>query len=220
MNDEWFESDYEGEAALDEQEGDFEGALDQESDVEIELAAELLSVSGEEELDEFFRKLFKRVGGAARGVLQTPAGQQLTGLLRNTASQALPLAGQAVGNYLGGTRGANVGGALGTAAAKWFGLEMEGMSGEDQELEVARRVVRLATDATKQLAASPRNGDPKQAAMKAFSSAASRHAPGLLRRGPRPGRGAYIGGSGTDNGNRRDHGVWVRRGRKVVLYGI
>ncbi|HEX6097793.1 MAG TPA: hypothetical protein VF432_15820 [Thermoanaerobaculia bacterium] len=220
MNDELFESDYEGEAVFDEQEADYEAEFDQESDVEIELAAELLSLSGEEELDEFFRKLFKRVGGAARGILQTPAGQQLTGLLRNTASQALPLAGQAVGGYIGGTRGSNVGGALGTAAAKWFGLEMEGMSGEDQELEVARRVVRLATDATKQLAAAPRTGDPKQAAMKAFSAAASRHAPGLARRFPGRRRGPYIGGSAYDYGDRRDHGVWIRRGRKVVLYGI
>ena len=220
MNDELFESDYEGEAVLDEQEADFETEFDQESDVEIELAAELLSVSGEEELDEFFSKLFKRIGGAARKVIATPQGQQLKALLRNTASQALPLAGGAIGGAFGGDRGANVGGALGTAAAKWFGLEMEGMSGEDQELEVARRVVRLAADATKQLAAAPRTGDPKQAAMKAFGAAASRHAPGLMRRIPGRGRGPSIGRSGYDSGERRDHGVWVRRGRKVVLYGI
>lgn len=51
MNDELFESDYEGEAVLDEQEADFESELEPESeDVEIELAAELLSLSGEEEL--------------------------------------------------------------------------------------------------------------------------------------------------------------------------
>ena len=213
MNDELLESDYEGETVLDEQEAGYEAEFDQEGDGEVELAAELLTLSGEEELDEFFRKLFKRVGGAARGILQSPAGQQLAGLLRKTASQALPLAGQAIGGYFGGTRGSDAGGSLGTAAAKWFGLEMEGMSGEDQELEVARRVVRLATDATKQLAAAPQTGDPKQAAMKAFSAAASRHAPGLVRRF----RGS---GPGYGSGDRRDHGVWVRRGRKVVLYGL
>lgn len=211
MNDEAFESDYEYEAIFETESSDHE----QGEDVEIELAAELLSVSGEEELDQFLGKLMRRAAGAARGILGTQAGQQLKGLLRKTASRALPLAGRAIGGYFGGSKGGDFGATVATQAGQMFGLELEGMSGEDQEFEVARRIVRLASDATQRIAAAPSSANPRQAAVSALSAAATRHAPGLVRPG-----GRRRGGPVTVIGAGATTGTWIRRGTKIVLLGV
>lgn len=209
MHDEMFETDsFETDFELIDQED--EGSDYETADQELELAAELLSVSDDRELDQFLGKLFKKVGGAARGILATPAGQQLKGLLRDTAKKALPLGGQAIGSFFGGDRGGNIGQQAGQLAGTIFGLELEGMSGEDQELEVARQYVRLATDAAKQVAAAPRITNPRQAAQAALQVAAQRHAPGLVRGGTVP----------AVTRPRATAGRWVRRGRTVVLIGV
>jgi hypothetical protein len=65
-------------------------------------------------------------------------------------------------------------------AAGVFGLELEGLSPEDKEFEVARHFVRLADAAAQQALA--RAGQPAaQAAQQALLQAARHHAPGLLR---------------------------------------
>src|SRR5262249_29905756 len=156
-----FETDTEqepGEFAFEGAE-EFQQETDQESPVEeveeMELAAELLEVSDEQELDQFLGKLISKVAGAARGLagaaggfLRSPAGQALGGLLKSAARKALPVVGRAVGTYFGGSGGGALGGKLASTAGQIFGLELEGMSGEDQEFEVARRFVRLAATAT------------------------------------------------------------------------
>ncbi len=183
-------------------------------DREIELAAELLSVSDERELDQFLGKFLRRVGKTAKGIINTPAGQQLKGLLRNTAKKALPLAGKAVGGYFGGAKGSDIGGRLGNAANRIFNLELEGMSPEDQELEVARRFVRLAGDAAQRVANAPQNANPRQIATSALTAAARKHAPGLVGR---------VNGSTTavnDNRSRPAAGRWIRRGRGIVLVDV
>jgi hypothetical protein len=215
MNDEIFDTESEAEGIFGyEQEGDFETSDHEQEDVEMELAAELLSVSGEEELEQFLGRLMKRAAGAARGILGTQAGQQLKGLLRKTASRALPLAGRAVGSYLGGSSGGDFGATLASQAGQMFGLELEGMSAEDQEFEVARRVVRLATDATQRIAGALPSANPRDAAASALNAAAARHAPGLIRP-RRRGTGAAIG---TTSGGAS--GRWVRRNGRIVLYGV
>lgn len=215
MNDEIFDTEWETEAGFGyEQEGDFETTGHHQEDVEMELAAELLSVSGDEELDQFLGKLMRRAAGAARGILGTQAGQQLKGLLRRTASRALPLAGRAVGSYFGGSSGGKFGATLASQAGQMFGLELEGMSAEDQELEVARRVVRLANDATQRIAAAPPAGNPREAAASALSAAAARHAPGLMR----PRRRGVSPVISTASGNAS--GPWVRRNGRIVLFGV
>jgi hypothetical protein len=92
-----------------------------------------------------------------------------------------------------------------------FGLELEGLSPEDQEFEVARRVVRLAGNAARKAAAAPANANPASVAKKAVVKAARAHAPGLIK--PTAPVIKPFMGSGRS-------GRWVRRGRKIVLMGV
>lgn len=220
MNDQFFEmdeTDNEEELLAFEEEdeaGDYEDELGgMHEEQEIELAAELLSVSDEQELDQFLGKLLR----GAKGILKTPAGQKLKDLLFKTAGQALPLAGQAVGGFLGGDRGAAFGGKVAAAGGQLFGLETEGLSPEDRELQVARRFVRLAGDAAQKLGNSPPCGNATRAAQTALFAAARRHAPGLASR---MNGGGYAGGSGTSNHRSEGGGRWIRRGGKIVVLGI
>ncbi|HEX6641194.1 MAG TPA: hypothetical protein VF215_08770, partial [Thermoanaerobaculia bacterium] len=185
MNEQFFEmdeTDQEEELlAFDHEDeaGDYEEELGgTQEEREIELAAELLGVSDEQELDEFFGKLLK----GARSMLASPAGQKLKDLLRQTAKKALPMAGQAIGGYFGGDRGAAFGGKVAAAGGQLFGLELEGLSPEDRELQVARRYVRLAGEALRRLGSAPSGGSPTRIAETAFLGAARRHAPGLASR--------------------------------------
>jgi len=202
-----------------QQEGDQESPLEEVE--EMELAAELLEVSDEQELDQFLGKLIGKVAGAARGLagaaggfLRSPTGQALGGLLKSTAKKALPVIGRGVGTYFGGAKGGTVGSTLGKAAGKMFGLELEGLSGEDQEFEVARQFVRLATSATQKAAQS--GSRTPQAARGALASAARQHAPGLLS----PSRLGGGGISATYGGGHGRSGRWIRRGRKLIVLGV
>lgn len=219
------ESDYENELlAFDREEegGDFEAGFDsrqfagsdRESD-EIELAAELLSVSDEQTLDEFFGAFLR----GARGLLRSPAGQKLKDLLRNTARNALPLAGQALGGFFenGNAQAAaaqdagDAGSESDADAGELFGIETEGLSPEDRDLEVARRVVRLAGDAARRLSNAP-SGDPMRAARRAIIGAAQRHAPGLASRlrNAGPARNRSITATGR----------WIRHGSTIVILDV
>jgi hypothetical protein len=219
MNDQFFEmdeTDHEEELLAFDHEaeaGDYEQELSGGSheEREIELAAELLGVSDEQELDEFFGKLLS----GARKMLASPAGQKLKGLLRQTAKQALPLAGQAVGGYFGGDRGATFGGQVAAAGGQLFGLELEGLSPEDRELQIARRYVRLAGEALRRLSSSPSGGNPIRAAESAFLGAARRHAPGLASR--LSARGNGVSRSGT---SRPSTGRWIRKGTSIHILGL
>ena len=206
------EYDFEGEG---EYEGEGEGAFDEVE--EMELAAELLEVSDEYELEQFLGGLLKKVKKAAGGFLKSGVGQQLGGLLKSAAKTALP----AIGNVIA----PGVGGAAASKLGSVFGLELEGLSPQDQEFEEARRFVRFANEAAKVAAAAPPNASPQQVAQNAVIQAAQQHAPGLLRpangggngqgqvgRRPRPG-----GGSGGGGGR---SGRWVRQGNRITLYGV
>jgi hypothetical protein len=73
-------------------------------------------------------------------------------------------------------------------AANLFGIELEGLSPEDQEYQTARRFVQFAAEATRRAMAARRRLPPPAAARAGIVSAARRHAPGLLRPGrPKPG---------------------------------
>lgn len=202
-----YEHDHEHDHEFD-REHDHESRLSDEQ--ETELAAELLTISGEAEMEQFLGRFFK----TARGVLNTSAGQQLKGLLRNAARKGLQLGGQAIGSYFGGATGGSIGGDAGALAGRIFGLELEGMSGEDRELEVAKRYIRLAIDAVNRLAAMCPVSDARQAARSAFGAAAQRYAPGLLTA-----RNGGTSGVSVPHAGRRS-GVWKRVGQKIVVYGI
>jgi hypothetical protein len=106
-------------------------------------------------------------------------------------------------------------------AGKMFGLELEGMSYEDQQFEVARRVVNLGVEATKAASETAQTGmsaPAAQVAKDALMTAAQTHAPGLAAAttassmSRRPYRFA---GSG-----RRRTGRWYRRGGRIILVGL
>jgi len=207
------EEEMELEMEFEDEEGEFvseEEAEAEDEDAETELAAELLTVSNEDELDHFLGKLIRRAGRAARGILRTPAGRNLKALLRKAARRVLPVAGRAVGSYLGGARGGDIGSRLAILGGRAFGLELEGLSPEDQEFEIARRYVRMARHAARHAARHRLSGTPSQTARSAFLSAARQHAPGLIR--------STLGRASSSRSHQS--GRWVRRGRAIVLLGV
>jgi len=202
------------------------GGLLSEAD-EMELANELLSVSNEQELDQFLGNFLKKAASVAGSVIRSPVGQAIGGVLKGVAKKAIPLAGGAIGGYFGGPLGAKIGSGLASAAGSALGLEGEGeMSGEDREFEGARTFVRMAAD-TVNKATQARGGDPRQIAQQAATAAARQFAPGLLGQGGQNGRS----GGGGQNGSQGRQGAaagasggarsgrWMRHGRKIVLYG-
>jgi len=201
-----FEDAYE---AQDYEFGNSEAVFDEAE--EMELAAELLSVSDEAELDQFLGKLIKRAGRAVGGFVRSPVGRALGGVLKRAARTALPIAGRALGSVVGGPVGGALGGQLATMAGQAFGLELEGLSPEDQEFEVARRFVRLAGTATGNATMAPAAANPAATARAAMVAAARKHAPGLVRGVPSTAIG--IGGGGRS-------GRWIRRGRRILLLGV
>ena len=128
----------------------------------------------------------------------------------------MPTLGSAIGGYFGGSTGAQLGGQAASAAGRLFGLELEGLSAEDREFEVARRYVRFAGEAVKNLALNQAKQDPRAAANAAAVLAAQTLAPGLLR-APAPEAPTAPASSGLPSGH---SGRWVRRGNKIVLYGM
>jgi uncharacterized protein (DUF697 family) len=247
-----------GETGFGEMEfGEFEGESPLTELQEMELAAELLEITNEYELEQFLGKLIKGVGKAVGGVVKSPIGQALGGVLKNVAKTALPVVGGALGSMVAPGIGTAIGSKLGSFASGLFELELESMEREQAEFEVARRVVRFSAAAAKKAALAPPTAPPRRVVQTAVTSAARRHAPGLLRRGI-PAAGAPGGvsiaasygaqpwgnGGGGDYGGQPDQwggggggepgygggqtfgstrprsGRWIRRGRKIVLYGV
>lgn len=139
---------------------------------ETELAMELLSVSSEAELDQFLGKMFK---GVWKGIKKV--AKPLGGVLKAVAKKALPFVGGALGSFIPipGV-GTALGSALGGALSKALEVELEGMEYEQQELEMARRFVRIAGSAA-QLAANSDGSAPSVQA--AVLQSVRRHAPQL-----------------------------------------
>ena len=169
---------------------------------EMELAFELLEVSSDEELDEFIGKLWKK----AKRFAKSKAGRAIGSVLKKVAKKALPLAGGAIGTFVGGPVGGAIGGKLGSVASNMFEMELEGMSPEDQEFEVAKRFVRFAGEATSNAAKLAGKVPEDQAVKIAVNKAAKKYAPGLLKH----------------NLNRlgKQQGRWVKKGRRIILMGV
>jgi hypothetical protein len=90
-------------------------------------------------------------------------------------------------------------------AGQALGLELEGLSAEDREFETARQFVRFAGEAVKNALDAPPAADPAGVAQAAAVEASRIHAPGLL-----PGQPS----------SRSRSGRWIRRGGKIVLFGV
>ena len=181
---------------------------------EVELATELLSVSSEEELNQFLGGLISKAAGAARSFIASPAGKALGGILRQAAKKALPVVGSAIGGYFGGSTGADLGGRFASSAGNILGLEFQELSQEDREFEVARRFVRFGGATVRKAAQAPVGTNPVSVARQAATVAAQVLLPGLLG-------GADVSPAATPcscGGGRS--GRWYRRGRKIILVGI
>jgi hypothetical protein len=199
-----------GEASFgNEFENEFENEISGEMQ-EMELAAELLAVNNEQEMEQFLGGLIKSVGRAATGFAKSSAGKALGGILRSAAKSALPIVGSALGNLVVPGAGGAIGGKLASMAGNALGLELEGLSNEDREFEVARRVVRIGRHAANHLATTPipPQVPPARAAHVAFLRAAKQVAPGLLpamkqlsrNGGAAPPHGGNGGGNGSAMG--------------------
>lgn len=207
-----------------ETDNEFESGISDES--EMELAAELLSVNNEEELEEFIGKLFKKAVKGVRNFAKSSVGKALTGMVKGVVKKVLPVAGGAVGSLIAPGVGTAIGASLGDTAGRALGLELEGLSAEDQELEVSRTLVRLASGAAKKAAAAAaRGGDPRTIARNSLSAAARTFAPGLLNAAygavnrETDETGQLYAHNGVGRARARS-GRWERRGSTIILYGV
>jgi uncharacterized protein (DUF697 family) len=171
----------------------------------MELAAELLEVTNEQELDHFLGDLIKKAGSAIGTFVRSPVGQAIGGVLKSAAKTALPIAGGALGAYVGGPLGAKIGSSLGSMSGQALGLELEGLSQEDREFEATKQFVKFAGETVKSALSAPPNIDPATAAKAAAAEAARIYAPGLY------GAGGTAGKSHS--------GRWIRHHGKIIVLG-
>jgi hypothetical protein len=190
------ESAFEEETAFEEEYG-FQGEDEDEEAAEaaeLELAAELLEVGSEQELEQFIGNLVRSAAGAVSDFARTREGRQIGGILKQAAGRVLPVLGRSAGRAVGGAvaratggspakgrrAGGQVGGSLGSLAKRYFGLELEGISAEDQEFEVARRFVRFGTDAVRDCLRRLGTGPARQVTQQSVATAGQQWAPGLV----------------------------------------
>jgi hypothetical protein len=166
----------------------------------MDIASGLMELESEEEFEGFLTGLISRGADAAGKFIDSPTGQALGHVLKDTAKQLLPVAGQAVGQYFGGSAGGQVGGALGTAASSLLEAESE-----EQEWEAANTFVKVVVDAVNNAGDAPRGAHPHATARHAVAEALRTHAPHLA--------------AAHRNGGRRHSGRWVRHGRRILVVG-
>jgi hypothetical protein len=181
-----------------------------EDEVE-ELAANLLEISDEQELDQFLGDFLKKARRKLGGALRSPLLRPLGGFLKGAIKKALPIAGGALGSMVVPGIGGQIGSRLASGAGSLLGLEFEGLAPEDQEFEVAKRLVQVAGTATQNAAQSPLIGNPQAAAKSAVVAAAQANMPGLLQ--------PQHGMTGRPR-HRPRSGRWYRRGGRIVLVGV
>ena len=121
----------------------------------IDLTTNEFEFENEFELEGEGKGEFEFEFEVAKGVsnfAKSGIGKTLIGGLKSIAKKALPIAGGALGNFLVPGLGGAIGSKLGGMASNLFELELEGLSNEDREFEVARRFVQFASDAARKAA--------------------------------------------------------------------
>jgi uncharacterized protein (DUF697 family) len=197
---------------------------------EVELATDLLTVSSEAELDQFLGNLLKKAWKGI-GKIARPLG----GALKGIAQKALPFVGGALGSFIPipGV-GTAVGSALGSAASKLLEAELEGLSPEDREFEMARRFVRFASTAAKRAASIQPGTDTRATIISALKAALQQRRAQLAGGGVSAGRNGErgfeeVGGveepadtpyAAPATSGRARSGRWIRRGGKILLLGV
>lgn len=162
-------------------------------------------------------QLGTQYGGQAGQSLGSRAGGALGGRLGPLGARAGAWAGGQLGNMAGSAAGnwagTQAGNFLANNAQRVFGLELESMSPESQELEIGRSFVRFATDVSRRAnRALRRNPNMGIGALgrQVLGASAPQFAPGLL-----------TGALQLSGPSRRAHtGTWERRDGVVVLYDL
>ena len=85
---------------------------------EMELAAQLMEVNSEEELDQFLGDLIRKAGRALGSFVSSPSGQAIGGILKGAVRQILPHAAGALGTFVGGPLGAQISSGLASMAGE------------------------------------------------------------------------------------------------------
>ena len=174
------------------------GTLPLQHEDELALAAQLLEVRAPAQFDAFLQR---QLAGTAAGqqLRGTPLEGPLRQLLDRALAPLLPLHG-------GPAR------AKRQHAARLFGMELEGLSPEDKEFELARHVVHLIDAVNTELAqqggvdgASARA--PAARVQTALLRVARALAPGLLRQAART----------PESGQVANGGRWRREGGHIVV---
>jgi hypothetical protein len=180
------------------------------------LTADLLDVKSEQEFEYFLGDVISGAANAVGKFISSPTGQALGAGLKDVAKTLLPVAGQALGDYVGGSTGGQIGQTLGSAVAGSFE-----MAPEELEWEAANTFVKIASDAAKKAAEMPQSGDPHAIAQKAIVEAAKIHAPGLV---PTLTGEGHCGCASCRHHEGHHHlhhsGRWYRHGMRIVLEGV
>jgi hypothetical protein len=209
-----------------------EGAMNE--NMEMELINELLTVSNEQELNQFVGGLIKRAAGAASNFAQSAAGRKVGNFLVNFGQRTLPalaaraggLAGGAlanqyakhtgdfinsahfktVGSPIGQQLGTKAGNLIASTAKKVFNLEFEGLNPEDREYEIARSYVQFASEVARRAGATVRRNPSI-----GLSDLSRQVLPQAAQR--------YAPGLLTNSvAGRRRKGTWIRRGKTIIIY--
>jgi hypothetical protein len=180
------------------------------------LAADLLDVNSEQEFEYFLGDVISGAANSVGKFISSPTGQQLGAGLKDVAKTLLPVAGQAVGDYFGGSTGGQIGQALGSAVAGTFE-----MAPAEQEWEAASTFVKIASEAAKKAAEMPQSGDPHAIAQKAIAEAIKIHAPGLMPTLTGVGHCGCASCRHHEGHHHHHHsGRWYRHGMRIVLEGV
>lgn len=188
-------------------------------EMETELAMELMELRNDQELEQFFGDIIKSVGSFIRG----PVGRSIGGVLKDVAKTALPMVGGALGSMVAPGIGTAIGSQLGQFASGALGE----VGYEQEQFETARKVIQLANAAAQQASSIPPNVPPQVAAQHAVARAAQQL--GIHAGGNGQGEVGYQqhgevgyqqGGDQQSGWAPPERGQWVRRGRRIVLYGV
>ena len=148
------------------------------ADEETALAFELLDAASQSELDRSLGNIVSATARSAGRPISPEIRRALYGFLKGIARQVLPIVISVVTEGIPAPAGRPA--RNGALAGPLMGLELEGLSPEDQELELAKQFVRLAATMCRQAALAAPGLDPAGVARTAAAHAARLHAPGLL----------------------------------------
>lgn len=187
-------------------------------EMETELAMELLELRSDQELEQFFGDIIKGIGRVLR-----PVAGAVGGVLKDVAKTALPVVGGALGSLVA----PGIGTAIGSQLGQFASSAIHEVGYEQEQFETARKVIQLANAAAQQAALTPPHVHPAVAAQEAILRAAQQVAPGInVGPGNRPQSNGDAGYHQAPNGaqgaswSTPESGRWVRRGRRIVLYGV